>query len=76
MRLIYLFCIIDSEPKRTRTICQPKGTIPYTVEDRDTIEKIALQFDSTPFELLQLNKLSSRTIFPGQVSFIYILILK
>jgi LysM repeat protein len=39
----------------------------FQVADRDTLEKIALRFNSTPSELCQLNKLSTRTIFPGQV---------
>ncbi|UJR33075.1 hypothetical protein I4U23_020534 [Adineta vaga] len=56
--------------KRSRTICQPKGTISYTINDGDTLEKVALQFNSTPSELLQLNKLSTRTIFPGQTIFV------
>ena len=37
------------------------------VADGDTLEKVALRFNSTPSELLHLNKLNSRTIFPGQV---------
>ena len=53
--------------KRPRTICQPKGTIPYTVGESDTLEKVSLMFNSTPSELMHLNKLNSRIVFPGQV---------
>ena len=37
------------------------------VESRDTLNSIALKFDSTPNELVQLNKLFSRAVVPGQV---------
>ncbi len=40
------------------------------VGNSDTLEKIALHFNSTPSELLQLNKLNTRIVFPGQVCFI------
>ncbi|KPP69104.1 hypothetical protein Z043_112164 [Scleropages formosus] len=38
------------------------------VESRDTLNSIALKFDTTPNELVQLNKLFSRAVVPGQVS--------
>ncbi|CAF1235444.1 unnamed protein product [Adineta ricciae] len=60
----------NRESKRGRTICQPKGTISYTVGNTDTLEKIALHFNLTPSELLQLNKLNTRIVFPGQVLFV------
>lgn len=37
------------------------------VETRDTLNNIALKFDTTPNELVQLNKLFSRAVCPGQV---------
>lgn len=37
------------------------------VESRDTLNSIALKFDTTPNELVQLNKLFSRAVVPGQV---------
>jgi LysM repeat protein len=43
----------------------------FQVTDNDTLEKVALRFNSTPSELRQLNKLATRTIFPGQVSAIF-----
>lgn len=42
----------------------------FQVGNSDTLEKIALQFNLTPSELLQLNKLNTRIVFPGQVCFI------
>jgi LysM repeat protein len=39
----------------------------FQVNDYDTLEKVALRFNSTPSELRQLNKLTTRTVFPGQV---------
>jgi len=38
------------------------------VKDRDTLEKIAAHFDTTPSELKKLNKLISAMIFSGQVN--------
>ncbi len=43
----------------------------FQVDNRDTLEKVALRFNSTPSELLQLNKLNSRTLFPGQVNHLF-----
>lgn len=37
------------------------------VESRDTLNSIALKFDTTPNKLVQLNKLFSRAVVPGQV---------
>ncbi|XP_069776392.1 oxidation resistance protein 1a isoform X3 [Narcine bancroftii] len=45
---------------------KPKGTTEYTVESRDSLNSIALKFDTTPNELVQLNKLFSRDVVPGQ----------
>uniref|UniRef100_A0A8C4NIR0 LysM domain-containing protein n=1 Tax=Eptatretus burgeri TaxID=7764 RepID=A0A8C4NIR0_EPTBU len=54
--------------KRDRKIHQkPKGTNEYLVESRDTLNAVALKFDTTPNELVQLNKLFSQMIIPGQV---------
>ncbi|CAF2985343.1 unnamed protein product [Rotaria sp. Silwood2] len=60
----------NRDSKRGRPTCQPKGTIPYTVGNHDTIEKIALHFNLTPSELLQLNKLNTRIVFPGQILYV------
>ena len=39
----------------------------FQVGNSDTLEKIALQYNATPSELLHLNKLNTRMVFPGQV---------
>lgn len=49
---------------------QPKETVPYVVQGSDTIEGIAARYNVTPSELLNLNKLSCRTVFPGQTIYI------
>ncbi|XP_035749729.1 oxidation resistance protein 1 isoform X1 [Egretta garzetta] len=49
---------------------KPKGTIEYSVEPRDTLNSIALKFDTTPNELVQLNKLFSRAVVPGQILYV------
>ncbi|NXK79359.1 OXR1 protein, partial [Amazona guildingii] len=40
------------------------------VESRDTLNTIALKFDTTPNELVQLNKLFSRAVVPGQILYV------
>ncbi|KAK1895154.1 Oxidation resistance protein 1, partial [Dissostichus eleginoides] len=40
------------------------------VESRDTLNSISLKFDTTPNELVQLNKLFSRAVVPGQVLYV------
>ncbi|KAG8178062.1 hypothetical protein JTE90_026015 [Oedothorax gibbosus] len=49
---------------------QPKQTVAYQVQPSDTLEGIAIRYDITPSELAVLNKLSSRTVFPGQTIYI------
>ncbi|XP_010614016.1 oxidation resistance protein 1 isoform X1 [Fukomys damarensis] len=49
---------------------KPKGTVEYTVESRDSLNSIALKFDTTPNELVQLNKLFSRSVVTGQVLYV------
>ncbi|XP_015678214.2 oxidation resistance protein 1 [Protobothrops mucrosquamatus] len=49
---------------------KPKGTIEYIVESRDSLNTVALKFDTTPNELVQLNKLFSRAVVPGQVLYV------
>lgn len=38
------------------------------VSSKDTLNSIALQFNITPNKLVQLNRLFSRSVVPGQVS--------
>jgi len=44
-----------------------EDTLAYTVHGSDTLTSVAARFDTTPSELVSLNKLHSRLIFPGQV---------
>jgi hypothetical protein len=39
----------------------------HTATDRDTLTSIAARYDCTPSEIIKLNRLSSRLIFPGQI---------
>ena len=45
-----------------------EDTLAYTVQNSDTLTSLAARFDTTPSELVAINKLHSRLIFPGQVS--------
>ncbi|XP_078423456.1 nuclear receptor coactivator 7 [Cetorhinus maximus] len=56
------------EEKNGRKLIQekPVGTIEYRARMEDTFYSIALKFNSTPNKLVQLNKLYSQSIVPGQ----------
>ncbi|XP_054271822.1 nuclear receptor coactivator 7-like isoform X2 [Macrosteles quadrilineatus] len=56
-----------SEKKMQGKLSPPVNTITYTVEPNDTLASVAAHFDITPSELAILNRLPSRTVFPGQV---------
>ena len=45
-----------------------EDTLAYTVQNSDTLTSLAARFDTTPSELVAINKLHSRLIFPGQVT--------
>ncbi|XP_062406721.1 nuclear receptor coactivator 7 isoform X2 [Sardina pilchardus] len=49
---------------------RPPGTVEYTVGSSDTLNSISLQFNITPNELVQLNRLFSRSVVPGQKLFV------
>lgn len=49
---------------------KPAGTLDYQVLNGDTIEKIALKWNSTPTNILHLNSMATRTIFPGQTLYV------
>ncbi|XP_060703554.1 nuclear receptor coactivator 7 isoform X1 [Hemiscyllium ocellatum] len=57
-----------SEEKNGRTLVQekPVGTMEYRAAVEDTLCSIALKFNSTPTQLVKLNKLYSQSIVPGQ----------
>ncbi|KAM8811383.1 oxidation resistance protein 1 isoform 3-T3 [Eudromia elegans] len=60
----------DKKDGRRMSFQKPKGTLEYPVESRDTLNSIALKFDTTPNELVQLNKLFSRAVVPGQILYV------
>ncbi|XP_029306647.1 oxidation resistance protein 1a isoform X2 [Cottoperca gobio] len=60
----------EKKDGRRMSFQRPKGTIEYSVESRDTLNSISLKFDTTPNELVQLNKLFSRAVVPGQVLYV------
>ncbi|XP_061315972.1 nuclear receptor coactivator 7 isoform X4 [Pezoporus flaviventris] len=60
-----------NEKKEKKMVSQkPHGTIEYTAGNQDTINSIALKFNITPNKLVELNKLFTQTIVPGQVLFV------
>nr|XP_055143009.1 oxidation resistance protein 1 isoform X6 [Symphalangus syndactylus] len=61
---------LDKKDGRRMSFQKPKGTIEYTVESRDSLNSIALKYDTTPNELVQLNKLFSRAVVTGQVLYV------
>ncbi|XP_016313731.1 oxidation resistance protein 1-like isoform X3 [Sinocyclocheilus anshuiensis] len=60
----------EKKDGRRMSFQRPKGTIEYSVDSQDTLNSIALKFDTTPNELVQLNKLFSRNVVPGQVLYV------
>eukprot|EP00057_Strongylocentrotus_purpuratus_P019239 XP_011673713.1 PREDICTED: nuclear receptor coactivator 7 isoform X2 [Strongylocentrotus purpuratus] len=60
----------DGNSKRKSFFTQPQGTLEYKVMDRDTLDSIALSFDTSPSLLMRLNHRTSRMIFPGQVLYV------
>ncbi|NXY01411.1 NCOA7 protein, partial [Pteruthius melanotis] len=62
-----------NEKKEKKMVSQkPHGTIEYTAGNQDTINSIALKFNVTPNKLVELNKLFTQTIVPGQVNILFI----
>ncbi|KAF3849849.1 hypothetical protein F7725_019568 [Dissostichus mawsoni] len=49
---------------------RPPGTVEFTVGANDSLNSIALKFNVTPNNLVQLNKLFSRSVYPGQKLFV------
>lgn len=49
---------------------KPQGTVEYTAGSQDTLNSVALKFNITPNKLVELNKLFTHTIVPGQVLFV------
>uniref|UniRef100_A0A8C8VG23 Nuclear receptor coactivator 7 n=1 Tax=Pelusios castaneus TaxID=367368 RepID=A0A8C8VG23_9SAUR len=60
-----------SEKKEKKMVTQkPLGTTEYTAGSQDTLNSIALKFNITPNKLVELNKLFTHTIVPGQVLYV------
>uniref|UniRef100_A0AC11C4T7 Nuclear receptor coactivator 7 n=1 Tax=Ovis aries TaxID=9940 RepID=A0AC11C4T7_SHEEP len=64
---------IDDNPNKTHdkkekkmVVQKPHGTMEYTAGSQDTLNSIALKFNITPNKLVELNKLFTHTIVPGQ----------
>ncbi|XP_068433321.1 nuclear receptor coactivator 7 isoform X1 [Clinocottus analis] len=49
---------------------RPPGTVEFIVGPDDSLNCIALKFNITPNKLVQLNKLFSRSVYPGQKLFV------
>ncbi|XP_055728485.1 nuclear receptor coactivator 7-like isoform X2 [Salvelinus fontinalis] len=49
---------------------RPPGTVEYTVGPQESLNSIALKFNITPNKLVQLNRLFSHSVYPGQKLFV------
>lgn len=59
------------DKKEKKMVAQkPHGTMEYTAGSQETLNSIALRFNITPNKLVELNKLFTHTIVPGQVLFV------
>ena len=56
--------------KDTKLLHRIDSMFRFQVDKNDTLEKIALHFNLTPSELIHLNKLNSRLVFPGQILYV------
>lgn len=61
-------CKSNNQAKREKK--RPPGTVEYIVGPDDSLNSIALKFNITPNKLVQLNKLFSRSVYPGQKLFV------
>ncbi|KAM5229013.1 nuclear receptor coactivator 7 isoform 3-T3 [Ctenodactylus gundi] len=55
----------DKKEKKM-VVQKPQCTVEYTAGSQDTLNSIALKFNVTPNKLVELNKLFTHTIVPGQ----------
>ncbi len=60
----------SSNNSSTKKKIKPPGVIEYQVETDETIEKIALKWNTVPSEVKRLNRLSTRVVFPGLFSLV------
>uniref|UniRef100_UPI0037E80421 nuclear receptor coactivator 7 n=1 Tax=Semicossyphus pulcher TaxID=241346 RepID=UPI0037E80421 len=61
-------CKSNNQAKREKR--RPPGTVEFIVGPDDSLNSIALKFNITPNKLVQLNKLFSRSVYPGQKLFV------
>ncbi|XP_077566615.1 nuclear receptor coactivator 7b isoform X1 [Stigmatopora nigra] len=61
-------CKSKNPPKREKR--RPPGTVEFIVGPSDSLNSIALSFNITPNKLVQLNKLFSHSVYPGQKLFV------
>nr|XP_019953061.1 PREDICTED: nuclear receptor coactivator 7-like [Paralichthys olivaceus] len=61
-------CKSNNQTKREKR--GPPGTVEFIVGPNDSLNSIALKFNITPNKLVQLNKLFSRSVYPGQKLFV------
>ncbi|MGH0155589.1 UNVERIFIED_CONTAM: hypothetical protein FKN15_064109 [Acipenser sinensis] len=56
-----------NEKKEKKMVIQkPSGTVEYIAKSQDTLNCIALKFNITPNKLVEINRLFSHTVVPGQ----------
>nr|XP_046229045.1 nuclear receptor coactivator 7 isoform X2 [Scatophagus argus] len=60
----------ESKTQSKREKRKPPGTMEFIVGPNDSLNSIALKFNITPNKLVQLNKLFSRSVYPGQKLFV------
>lgn len=60
----------NEKKEKKMVMKKPLGTIAYTASNTDTLNCIALRFNVTPNKLVELNKLFTQTIVPGQVLYV------
>ncbi|KAM3603526.1 uncharacterized protein V6R79_024132 [Siganus canaliculatus] len=61
-------CKSKNQEKREKK--RPPGTVELIVGPNDSLSSIALKYNITPNKLVQLNKLFSRSVYPGQKLFV------
>ncbi|XP_077341234.1 nuclear receptor coactivator 7-like [Lithobates pipiens] len=60
-----------NEKKEKKMVTKkPLGTVEYIATSKDTLNSIALAYNITPNKLVEINKLFSHMILPGQVLYV------
>ncbi|XP_068087569.1 nuclear receptor coactivator 7 isoform X2 [Hyperolius riggenbachi] len=60
----------NEKKEKKMVIKKPVGTAEYIATSTDTLNSIALKFNITPNKLVELNRLFTHTIVPGQVLYV------